>query len=294
MDLKRFNATEIISNCLPTGARFAFCWAVFAVILLATTANAQSRPGITINIPIGGSAKPTITPQPTPIQTIKATVYDRHFVKNTFTPDRNGAFIVIHDMREFDRYFGTATVMNDRRNMVTDKTFDTQIVLAVIRDGLWEFQPEMVIPTKDGIMFRYSARESKAKFHAVTPLIVTVPKNVVDSHSTVFFVENGREVAKEKAVWHREPPQISGGWSEYKPITRETRELFEKIMDSQSPRDRGRGHYTPLMFSVQPVAGKNYRFICSVRPGSDVAVVSAYVDLRQNVKRVKITHTDLD
>ena len=74
-------------------------------------------------------------------------------------------------------------------------------------------------------------------------------------------------------------PQLTGGWSEPRPLTAQDRKIFAEAVGGMVGAS-----YTPHLVSTQVVSGTNYAFLCGMRSAtrsSDVgfAVVMAYKPL---------------
>lgn len=81
---------------------------------------------------------------------------------------------------------------------------------------------------------------------------------------------------------------IAGGWSPYKELTSEAKEVFSHGIEHFVGVD-----YSPLLFARQVVNGENYAFFCNASiPGSSVTY-PAMVTIHQNMQRnVGITHIE--
>ena len=74
-------------------------------------------------------------------------------------------------------------------------------------------------------------------------------------------------------------PQLTGGWSEPRPLTMQDRKVFAEAISGTLGAT-----YTPHLVSTQVVSGTNYAFLCGMRSAtysSDVgfAVVLVYKPL---------------
>jgi hypothetical protein len=121
-------------------------------------------------------------------------VHNGHFVKNTFKPAGDCAFLAITDQKGFDEVFGVGRVLGKPQNFVPKEAFDKKMVVAVIKNGtaITEYKVEKVTADGDTLYVQYTA-EAKGSGGTATfssPLIVTVDK---DKIKKVTFIENGKK-----------------------------------------------------------------------------------------------------
>ncbi|MGL6196504.1 MAG: hypothetical protein ACRC2T_16945, partial [Thermoguttaceae bacterium] len=126
---------------------------------------------------------------------VSVTEYSGHFVNNTYeTPDK-GAFLVINSFDEFEKIFGSGYVMEDKSVRVQETTFKENVVLAVIKKGLWNYSDVSASCENSLLVLNYKSQEEKSTYEAVTPLIVSVPSSVMLPIKKVVFKENDKEVS---------------------------------------------------------------------------------------------------
>lgn len=188
--------------------------------------------------------------------------YSNYFVSNThtFPPGQKVEYLHIDDMDRFDEIFGLATVMYMTPAVVKTDVFSNNIVLAVIRDGLWDMRTDYVVDKPDGLEIHYHAQALPATYEAVTPLVISVPKNGAGIFK---FIENGTltHVITDDDVettGERFPHvSVAGRWSRKAPVDPEARAVFDRAMDGHSG-----SRFEPVYFSSQKANGRNYRFSC--------------------------------
>jgi hypothetical protein len=120
--------------------------------------------------------------------------YSGYFVSNQFEPKASDSFLVITDKQQFDKVFGVAMVMGDRSHRLATNTFDSNIVLTVVKRGnvFYEYNVEGVAKENDVITLSYTTVSNKndsASF--ACPLIVSIPKVKA---KTIEFIENRKLV----------------------------------------------------------------------------------------------------
>jgi hypothetical protein len=125
-------------------------------------------------------------------------VFDKgYFVKNTAKLSANPAFLLLPDKKAFDEIFGVGFVMKGARpNLVTDKLFEKNTLVTVIKSGntLWKYEVRSVRLDKQRLVVRYTAEgkeSATAKFNS--PLILSVPRG---DYTEVVFMEGDKEIGK--------------------------------------------------------------------------------------------------
>ncbi len=288
--------------------RLAIVGIIVTIVLNTTSAQPPRVERVEVgplSIELGPNRQPAPphvhpAPQPPPPRIeeakrpMKATVYDGHFVKNTFIPEKGGSFLVFRDFSDFDNVFGAGAVMGGRQKFVTEETFKDNAVLVVIRDGLWTFDVKSVDPTRDGPVLEYTAARKNTNGNArfVTPLVVSLPEEIVRDGMVASFIENGRPVAKVKV----ERRDLPGGWTEYRPMEKEWEHVFENAIRRERLEQAG---YQPLLCATQVVAGIKYRFLCVSMPErrhqkEKVAVISVYTGPHGKIESVKVASVSVD
>lgn len=221
----------------------------------------------------------------------------RHFTayavsnQHPLPPARDTEFLIVDSFDKFKQIFVLTRVMGDAPATVEEDLFDNNVLLAVIKEGLWDMQPLYAIHSPGQIDLHYSAEKQPAPFQAVTPLIVGVPKDLANS---VRFVENGVTagvVTPVDPLPLREADAdipIVGGWSGYREVGPEAAALFKVAMGQPAG-----ARYEPLMHSSQLVNGMNHRFVCKQTlatrpPVLGIAIVSFHVSFDQKISRPEI------
>lgn len=227
---------------------------------------------------------------------LPAKTYSSYFVSNAhpLPPGELVEYLYIDSFAKFNATFGLAVVMHMTPEVVTEELFEDNVVLAVIRDGLWDMRLEYVARRPDGVEFRYWAEEKPVGFKAVTPLVVSVPKGA----KRFSFIENDQRVhvialdGVEKARQRYSDVPVAGGWTGLEEVDEEARALFERaVAEVVGVR------YEPLLVASQVVNGVNYRFICKETrmtnpPVRGVAKVSFHVSLDGAVSGVRIVDSE--
>lgn len=128
-------------------------------------------------------------------------VYDAYFEKNDSGLKGDATYLVFQDKASFDKVFGLAKVMGDKKKSLPADVFKTKMVLALIKRGdkVWTYKVEKVTADGDTLSIQYEAtpgEENKdAKF--ALPLILAVNKK---KYQKMSFIENGKEVGGVKAL----------------------------------------------------------------------------------------------
>ena len=119
------------------------------------------------------------------------------FLKNDAGLDQEAHFLVVQDQQGFDKLFGHATVMWQKKKM-PPPDFTKQVVVAAIHQGKFytEYNVQSVTNDNTVIVLRYATqkKQTPATTYAC-PLILTLPRGGV---TAVNFVENGQSVATVK------------------------------------------------------------------------------------------------
>jgi hypothetical protein len=119
-------------------------------------------------------------------------VHNGHFVKNTFKPAGDAAFLAFADQKGFEEVFGIGRVIG-KQNFVPKDAFDKKIVVAAIRSGnsLTTYKVDKVTADGDTLYVQYGAEKGSAGTATYSsPLIITVDKGKIKN---VVFIENGKK-----------------------------------------------------------------------------------------------------
>jgi hypothetical protein len=126
-------------------------------------------------------------------------VHNGHFVKNTFKPKGDSAYLAFTDRDSFDNVFGIGRVIGGRQNFVPQDAFDKKMVVAAIKVGnaITTYKVEDVRADGKTLYVRYTAKAGAANPTATfaSPLIVSLNKG---GYSSVVFIENGKKTEKVK------------------------------------------------------------------------------------------------
>jgi hypothetical protein len=120
-----------------------------------------------------------------------------YFVKNNAPLPGNPAYLILPSKKAYDQIFGFGAVMGGKPKLVTEKLFDDNVIIAVIKSGntLWKYEVERVTREKGQLVLTYTAngkQSSSAKFNS--PLILSVPRG---DFAEVVFIENGKQVGRQ-------------------------------------------------------------------------------------------------
>lgn len=82
---------------------------------------------------------------------------------------------------------------------------------------------------------------------------------------------------------------IAGGWSKFRALTAEDKEVFDKAMDGIMGVS-----YEPLLVSTQVVAGENFKYLCNATlvikdPTTSHKMVQIFRSLENEVSITSIT-----
>ncbi|HZZ78595.1 MAG TPA: hypothetical protein VFE62_08755 [Gemmataceae bacterium] len=119
-----------------------------------------------------------------------------YFVKNTAKLPGNPAFLILPDKKAYDEIFGIGFVMGAKPKLVTDKLFDKNVIVTLIKSGntIWKYEVDSVRLDKARLVVRYTAKgkeSASAKFNS--PLILSVPRG---EYTEVVFMEGDKEAGK--------------------------------------------------------------------------------------------------
>lgn len=125
-------------------------------------------------------------------------VHNGHFVKNTFKPKGDSAYLAFTSRDSFDRVFGTGAIMA-KQKFVPQDAFDKKMVVAVIKRGhaVTRYKVEDVRADDKTLTVHYTTSSGQVNPNATfaSPLIVSVKKAKYD---TVVFIENGKKAEQIK------------------------------------------------------------------------------------------------
>jgi hypothetical protein len=129
---------------------------------------------------------------------VKFTVYNGYFQSNKAGLKGPASYLVFTDEAAFNKVFGKAAVMGQKKTYLPMGAFESKMVVAVIKRGnaLWTYKVDKVTADKGTLTVHYEAksgRPSTARF--ASPLIISVDK---DKYSSVVFVENGKKAETVK------------------------------------------------------------------------------------------------
>jgi beta-lactamase regulating signal transducer with metallopeptidase domain len=128
-------------------------------------------------------------------QAIAFDLHGAYIVSNKFEPDVAASFVVIQDQKTFDEVF-RMVMMQDKNPRLKNHTFDTKIVLAVVKRGMTActYKVQAVTAESGVLRMRYSTTtEAHPAATFASPLIVSIPKG---DYIAVEFVEDGNVVKK--------------------------------------------------------------------------------------------------
>ena len=83
-------------------------------------------------------------------------------------------------------------------------------------------------------------------------------------------------------------PQLTGGWSEPRPLTMQDRKIFAEAVGGMVGAT-----YTPHLVSTQVVSGTNYAFLCGMRSATRSAEVGFAVVLAHKPLSGKVQLIDI-
>ncbi len=119
------------------------------------------------------------------------------FVKNDAGLDKQAHFIMVKEQKEFERYFGQAALMWQKKKL-PPPDFAKQIVVAAIHQGKFYTEYKVQAVTNANkvttIIYTTVTKPTPATTYAC-PMILTLPR---EGLTTVNFVENGQPVAALK------------------------------------------------------------------------------------------------
>lgn len=119
------------------------------------------------------------------------------FVKNDAGLDKEAHFLLIKEQKEFDKIFGHAAVMWQKKKL-SPPDFDKQIVVAAIHQGKFytEYKVQSVTNLNSTMTINYTTKvkATPATTYAC-PMILTLPRAGL---AAVNFVENGKSIATLK------------------------------------------------------------------------------------------------
>lgn len=124
------------------------------------------------------------------------TVHGGYVVSSHFESALPASFLVIEDQKQFDRIFSVAPALEDKSGLVPTGSFESRIVIAVIKRGpyIWSYEVEDVSRNQDimYVSYRLSLEDGGATTFS-SPLLISVEKQRL---ATVVFIENGRTVKR--------------------------------------------------------------------------------------------------
>jgi hypothetical protein len=127
--------------------------------------------------------------KPEPLQSL--------FVKNDAGLDKPANFVVIKDQKQFDKFFGHATVMWQKKK-TPPPDFNKQLLVAAIHQGNFytEYKVQAVTNVNSVMTIRYTtkARPTPSTSYAC-PMILALPR---EGFTAVQFIENDKPVATLK------------------------------------------------------------------------------------------------
>ena len=134
---------------------------------------------------------------------VKHSVHSGHFERNDSGLTGDFSVVLIRDFASFEKTFGLAAFglggRGPKLNYVTEETFKTDLVAAVIRRGstVPEYAEIKTTVEGDRLVVSYKLIPGKAGGEAkfAVPLIVSVPKGKIAKAS---FVENGKPLGETK------------------------------------------------------------------------------------------------
>ena len=119
------------------------------------------------------------------------------FVKNDAGLDKEAHFLLLKEQKEFDRFFGHAAVMWQKKKL-PPPDFTQQIVVAAIHQGKFytEYKVQAVTPTNGVMSITYTTKVKPTPTTTYAcPMILTLPRAGL---TAVTFIENGQPVATLK------------------------------------------------------------------------------------------------
>ncbi len=163
-------------------------WACVSLIGISVAAAATTEPTTR-----PGQADATTQPATRPVA---FDVYGGYFVSNQFEPNAPLSIVVARDRAAFDAVFGAGYVMGDRSHRLANNVFDNNIVLAVIRRGVfWNYSMTGATESGGVLTLSYSAKSDPpgtATFSS--SLIVSVPRG---DYREIRFEENGKVISTQ-------------------------------------------------------------------------------------------------
>ena len=148
----------------------------------------------TLSEPVGFATAAEAEKEKPKAKKVAFEVYTGYFESNKSGLKGPQSFLVFTDAGAFNKTFGKAVVMGEKRKFLPEDAFDSKLVVATIKRGgdIWAYKVENVTAAQGKLFVRYKAfsREGgRARY--VSPLIVAVDKG---KYSEVVFMENGKKV----------------------------------------------------------------------------------------------------